>query len=306
MSKTHPIRPAENVARGIGAAVLAMALFSASDVIVKVLREDYGAAQIFFFRSVFALLPALVLLRMDGGVAALKTRRLGLHVFRSLLTAIFLMAFFYALRTLPLADAYTIVFAAPLFITALSVPLVGERVGPRRWAAVLVGFTGILVVLRPEGALFSMAGLIALGGTAVYAVAMLLVRRMSRTETQSALVIYLLLTGIVLSGVAMLWDWATPNPMALILMLAVGVLSGCGQIFIVRAYSIAPPATISPFQYTQMIWGVAYGYLIFADLPSPWVILGASIVIGSGLYILHRETIRATPAADRPDDRPAQ
>lgn len=285
--------------KGIVAALLAMVLFSTMDAVIKGLRDDYGTVQIFFFRSLFGLLPILVLLR-GSGVAALRTKRLGGHVARALLMIAFLLCFFFGLQLMPLADAYAITFAAPLFITALSVPLLGERVGGRRWAAVLVGFVGVLIVLRPGSDVLSSGGFVMLAGAALYSLAMIFVRQLSRTETQAAIVFYFTVTSIVLSGLALPFGWTTPAPADWLPLVGIGLIGGTGQILITRALAMAPASVIGPFQYTQLIWGVLFGYIFFGDVPGGTVLLGGAVIAASGVYILHRETLRGAPAQEVP------
>jgi drug/metabolite transporter (DMT)-like permease len=288
----------QHVGRAIGAIVLAIFLFSTMDVLIKLLRaEGYSVLQIFFFRSAVALIPIAVVIHAEGGMARLRTRRIGGHFGRTLLTMGFLLCFFWALSLLPLASVYSITFASPLLITALSVPLLGEKVGPRRWAAVLVGFVGILVILRPGGDAFSLGGMVALASTLFYATAMILVRQLSRTESNASIVFWFSIFATALSALVLPWAWTTPDgwlPWAM--LIAVGLLGGTGQVFITEAYRRADAAVVSPFQYTSLLWGVGYGWLIFADVPSAGVLAGGAIVIGSGLYILHRETRRGGAA----------
>lgn len=283
--------------QGILSAIGAMTLFSVMDAMIKGLSDDYGTVQIFFFRSAFAILPIWLLVLRSGGVAALRTTRPLSHLGRSLLIITFLLCFFYGLTLMPLADAYAISFAAPLFITALSAPILGEHVGPRRWAAVLVGFVGVLVVLRPGGGVLSSGGLIVLAGAAVYSLAMIYVRQLSRTETQASIVFYFTITSTVLAGAAMPFVWVPPTLADWPVLIAVGIVGGIGQILTTRSFSLAPAAVVGPFQYTQLIWGVVFGYAFFGDLPDAMMLLGGAIVVGSGLYILHRETLRRPKAA---------
>ncbi len=291
----------------------AIAVFSVMDVMIKDLSDTYGTVQIYFFRSLLALIPAWFLLRSEGGMAALRTRRLGFHIFRSCVSMSFLLCFFYALHLLPLADLYAITFAAPLFITALGVPMLGERVGPHRWAAIGVGFIGVLVILRPGGEVFSIGGLIGLISSLLFSFSMIFTRQLSRTESNGAIVTYFALTSTVLSGLALpfVWvqpvfgDWAEITAIGLLsndwtLLVAVGLIGGIGQILITHAFRSAPAAIVSPFQYTSILWGLIFGYAFFGDLPDAIMLVGAAIVTGSGLYILYRETRRGqdpTPPA---------
>lgn len=281
------------VLRGIACFVLAIVLFAVMDVMIKRMTAGYGTFQIIFFRSLTALVPISILIARSGGVAALRTRRPLGHVVRALIGACATVSFFFSFRTLPLADVYTINFAAPLIMTALALPLLGERVGWRRWSAVVVGFGGVVVVLQPSGAAVSPVAFVCLAGTFFYALTLILIRRLSRTETSAAIVFYFTLTCVVVGAVGMIPDWVTPRSAADAAMLAgIGIVGGTAQILITNALRLAPAGTVAPFEYTALIWGVAFGWLFFGDLPTAPVVLGGMIVVTSGLYILYRETRR--------------
>jgi drug/metabolite transporter (DMT)-like permease len=297
---------ADEVLRGIGCMVLAVLLFAVMDAIIKHLARDYGTFQIMFFRSLFALAPVGVMVARTGGLAALRTRRPGGHVLRATMGAGATFCFFYSFGVLPLADAYAIVFAAPLFLTALSAPMLGESVGPRRWTAVILGFAGVLVMLRPGaaiaagGAAMAPAALVCLAGAFLYAFALAFMRKLSRTETTSAIVVYFTLTCAAVGGIGMLFDWTTPAGAADFAMLAcTGLIGGVAQILITTAFRLAPVAVVGPFDYTAMVWGVLFGWLFFGDLPGIPVVLGSFVVMASGLYILHRETRTPAGPAER-------
>jgi drug/metabolite transporter (DMT)-like permease len=297
------------VARGIGLYTLAIFLLSVMDAMIKWLSDGFPTSQIIFFRTTFGLLPLVVALRGAGGLGALATRRLPMHIARGLIGAAAAFTFFYAFKVMPLADAYAIAFASPLFITALSVPMLAEHVGVRRWIAVAVGFLGILVMLRPGASdlagLLSLGALAALAGTFFYAVAVLLIRKMSSTETNAAIILYGSLVGILASGLVMIPDFVEPNGPDLALLIATGVLGGCGTLAMTEAFRIAPAAVIAPFEYTAMVWAVVLGYWLWGDLPDAFIIAGSAIVVASGLYIFRRETREAArPAAAKPTELP--
>jgi drug/metabolite transporter (DMT)-like permease len=280
--------------QAIGLYVVAMGLLSVMDALIKWLSADYHTFQILAFRSLFGLVPILALVMVaQGGLAALKTRRPGAHLLRGAIVAVTASLVFFALGRLPLADAYALFFAAPLFLTALSGPLLGEAVGPRRWLAVLVGFGGVLLMLRPGsggvGGLIDIGALAALAGALGYAVFGALTRLHSRTESQAALTVW----ATVVVAVAMLAIlpaiWVTPTPVDWALLIATGLTGGLGSICVVRAFMLAPLSVVAPFEYTAMAWGVALGFLIWGDLPDAFIWGGTAIVVASGLYILYRE-----------------
>lgn len=201
--------------------------------------------------------------------------------------------FFYAFRELPLADVYVLSFAGPLFITALSAPLLGEPVGWRRWAAVVVGFGGVVVMAQPSAGAPLVPVLVGLCAALFYALAALAVRGLSRTETSASIVLYLLLTTTVVSGALAVPVWTAPTAFALGLMALVGAIGAGAQVLLTQAFRRAPPAVVAPFEYTGMVWASLFGWLVFGDLPTVPVLAGAMVIIGSGLYILHRETMVA-------------
>ena len=279
--------------RGIAAMVLAIFMFSTMDMMVKLLRMDgFGPFQVLFFRFFFALIPLIWLVRSEGGLPIVRTRRPAAHIGRTLLTIAALSCFFYAFGVMPLADAYGISYTAPLMITALSVPMLGEQVGPRRWAAVAVGFLGVLIVLRPGGGVLSAGGLVMLAGTLLYAFNIIFLRQLSRTESNATILFYFTVTGTLVTGLVLPFDWRWPDAGHWPMLIAVGVIGGIAQTFITEAFRCAPVAVVSPFQYSSLLWGLGYGFIVFGDLPDLAMLIGSAVIIASGLYVLHRETVR--------------
>lgn len=282
--------------RGIGLFAAAVFGLSVMDVLIKLASERYPTGQIVFFRGLFAFLPLSILVWRSGGWRSLRTRRLPEHLLRgaTLTTAAF--AFFYALGQIPLIDLYAIAFAAPLFITALSVPMLGETVGPRRWAAVFVGFVGILIVLRPGqtglDSFISLGAAAGLAGAFFYSVAMVWTRSLTRTDSTAAVVVYTTTVTTVASATTLPFAFVMPSAGDLLLLSAIGLCGGLSTVAMASAYRVAPAAVLAPFEYTSMIWAVLFGLSIWGDVPDIWVISGSTVVIASGLYILHRETVK--------------
>ncbi|RWN26444.1 DMT family transporter [Mesorhizobium sp.] len=258
------------------------------DAIIKWLSADYSIAQIVFFRAVIGLVPTLAMLLRPPGLLSLKTRRFGAHLLRGLVSLVGTFGFFWALAVMPLGAAYAIGFAAPMFITAMSVPILHESVGLKRWLAVLVGFAGVLIMIRPgvNGAFGG--GAIALVATAAYALSMVMVRLYSRTESNVAMIFYGNIVVIAATGVQMPFLWLTPGWGDGGLLALVGLLGGVGTLMLAQAYRMATPSIVVPFEYTGMIWGVALSFFIWGDIPDLWTWIGSLVVIGSGLYMLHR------------------
>lgn len=295
-AETADLLPAEadSVPYAVGCFLIAILLFAAMDTLIKVLTADYPVPQLMFVRSLvaFLLVGGYTLVR-GGGIAAMRTRRPWGHVWRAFAGLISMGCFFYAFRELPLADVYVLSFAGPLFITALSAPLLGEPVGWRRWAAVVVGFGGVVVMAQPSAGAPLVPVLVGLVAALFYALAALAVRGLSRTETSASIVLYLLLTTTVVSGALAVPVWTAPTAFGLGLMSLVGVLGAGAQVLLTQAFRRAPPAVVAPFEYTGMVWASLFGWLVFGDLPTVPVLAGAMVIIGSGLYILHRETMMA-------------
>lgn len=276
---------------GIAWFQLAILCFGVMDAAIKYLTADFGTWQIMFFRGFFSLIPIAVLIRQSGGLATLRTRQPLSHVGRALVGIAAAFCFFYAYAIMPLADVYAIGFAGPLFMTALSVPVLGEKVGWRRWIAVLVGFAGVMVMLRPGEGLLTLTALIPLGAAAFYALTMLYIRVLARTESNAAITFYFVVTMSAVAGIAMIPDWRMPVGWQWGLLVMVGVIGGVAQIAFTQAFRLTSPSLLAPFEYTAMIWAVLFGYLLFGDVPDRAIWIGSAIVIAAGLYIIHRETV---------------
>lgn len=287
---------APSIGVGIATAAIAFALFTTMDTVVKWLSAGYPLHQIILFNSSFALLPVLLVAHHQGGLATLGTKRPLLHLARGLISIAGAFGAFYAYSRMPLADAYAILFASPLFITALSVPFLKEQVGWRRWLAVLVGFAGILIMLRPGSGVLSLGALGAIVGSMSYSCGVLLVRWAGRTESAVSFAFHTHGT-IMLAGLALTpLGFVMPTAGDLTLFALAGLINGFATVMVTSAFRLAPAAVIAPFQYSQMLWGVLFGYVIWRDVPDVTILIGGAVVIASGLYILHRETVRSVPA----------
>ncbi|MGL4960134.1 MAG: DMT family transporter [Inquilinus sp.] len=294
-----PPQAKQSAAQGIALYTGGIFLLCVMDAMIKWLSADYPIAQIVFFRASIGLIPTLVLLYRPPGLKALRTRRVGVHLMRGLVGCVGTFGFFWAFAVMPLADAYAIGFAAPMFITALSVPILGEKVGMRRWLAVLVGFAGVLIMIRPggEGSSFGGGAAIALLATAAYALSMVLMRLYSRTETNASMIFYATIVIVAVAGVQMPFIWVTPTWKDAGLLAVLGLLGGIGAIMMAQAYRVATPSIVVPFEYTGMIWGVGLGFMLWGDVPDLWIWVGSAVVVASGLYILHRETRTRSPVS---------
>jgi drug/metabolite transporter (DMT)-like permease len=284
--------------RAILMMLASVGLFSLMDTGLKLLSPHYPAFQLAALRGAASLPFVLAWALSTTGVAPLLRVRWSLHLLRGVLGVGMMACFVYALRTLPLSTAYSIFFVAPLLITALSVPILGESVGWRRWTAVGVGFIGVMVMLRPGAGMANPAVLGALFSAVVNAVGFLLLRRFIASENRISFGFYANTTTAIVTGLMMLaFGGVMPELRDLLAIAIGGVLGGTAYLFVTNAYRQAPAAVVAPFQYSQMIWGVVSGYLLWQDVPDPTMLIGCGIVIASGLYILHRETVRQAPVA---------
>jgi drug/metabolite transporter (DMT)-like permease len=268
-------------------------LFSMSvmDALAKWLSDGYAISQIILTRNVVSILVVLAFLTIGkGGLMMLRPRRPGLLILRAGLNLCAALAFFTALRYLPLADAFAIAFAAPLFVTALSVPLLGEHVGTRRWIAVIIGFIGVLVVVQPEVRSFRPEAFLPFAAAFFYAVGLLIGRKMTRDMTTSAIMFWASLVVALVTLALMPLYWRTPSLNDLGLFVGMGVIGTLGMALLTQGYRYAPAAVIAPFDYSTLLWATLFGWIFWRDVPDLNVWLGAAILIASGLYILLRET----------------
>lgn len=280
--------------RAVVAMLLAVALFSLMDAGLKGLAGHYPPFQVAALRGAASLPFVLAWSLATAGSRALLRVRWSLHVLRGVLGVAMMAAFAYALRYMPLSTAYAIFFVAPLLITALSVPFLGEHVGPRRWVAIGVGLVGVLVVLRPTGeGVLSLAGIAVLVAALGYAVSAITVRVLARTDSTQAMMVWLLAM-MALGAGAIAWpDWVPLRSTDAWLILGVGIAGALGQYAITEAFRLGEASLIAPLEYTALLWGVILDATLWGVLPDSVTWLGAAIIIASGLYLLHRERLRA-------------
>jgi drug/metabolite transporter (DMT)-like permease len=296
-----PVPSREQIRSGIFYMISAVLVFSLINAGIKWETARYPLGEIIFLRSVFSLIPCLAVLMASGGWQMLRTQRLKEHMGRGVMQFISIVSIFAAFAVMPLADAVAITFSAPLFLTMLSIPMLGERVGRHRWAAVLAGFLGVLLMVATGDGfgrgIVSTGALLALLSAAISASVTIAVRRMTLTEATPTLVTYQALMTLVLSAALLPLGWVTPRWDDLLLLAGVGICSGIGQYWWTQAFRFAPAAVAAPFSYLAMVWALVLGYAVWGDVPSPSLIAGAVVVAASGLYILYRETVRRVPTA---------
>ena len=276
-----------------------VAVFACMDAMIKYLAGQYPTVQIVFFRNFCGFLPLLIFFRMAGlRLANLKTKRWQGHLLRSIYGLGAMSLYFYCFGIMPLIDVIAIGFAAPILMAALSTWLLKERVGTHRWMAILLGFGGVLVMVQPGAGLISIGSLLALIATLFYALAIIQVRLLSRTEFPGTIVFYVTIFAVMVSGALLPFFWRSPTLFDFGLLVAIGFLGGIGQILLTLAFRLASVAVIAPFEYSALIWGGLLGWALWGEVPQSFTLIGALLVIASGLYILYRERKSAVQEAD--------
>lgn len=308
MTDATPIRPAADPSRdrlkAIGLMVAAVVLFSGLDTAAKYLvtREGLSVAQVVWSRFIGQFVLLLVLLPAFGIMTAkalFTTNRFGLQMARSVLMVGTTAFNFLALEHLRLDQTITIVFLAPLVVALLAGPLLGEWVGARRLVAILVGFVGVLIAVRPGLGAVPPAVLYAFAAMAVYALFMLLTRYMAHFDPPLVTLFYSMFVGTFVGAPFAFAEWhAPPDILSCVLLASLGVLGGTGHWLFLHAYRLAPASAIAPFLYMQLLSMVAFGFAVFGDLPDVWTLAGATLIVASGVYLVQRERRLAREMAD--------
>lgn len=285
--------------RGGLAALLAFAIYASHDVAVKYLGGTYAPFQIVFFSTLFSLPLVVVMLMRDRRAGTLIPNHPWWTALRVATAVITAMSAFYAFSKLPLAQTYAILFATPLLITLLAIPILGERVRLRRGIAVAVGLAGVLIVLRPGAAELSLGHLAALTAAVCSAIAAIVMRKIGAEERSEVMLLYPMMANLVVTGLALPFVYR-PMPVEDIGAAAFIALFGfTGNLLVLYAYRIAEAGMVAPMQYSQILWATGYGIAFFAETPDAWTAAGAAVIIASGLYILSREG-RARTSGTRP------
>jgi drug/metabolite transporter (DMT)-like permease len=272
---------------GIGLMLLSIFMFSFGDAMGKFIVATYSVGQLLWLRACAALIVLLPMIWRHRA-AFMQLERPWLQLLRVTLSSLEVAAFFLATVYLPLADVVTYYLACPIFVTALSAIVLREHVGWRRWSAVLIGFCGVLIALRPSSQTVSWPAMIALGGSLSFAVLMLITRSLRATPDivlASSQFTGTFLLGALLSPIG----WVTPSLGSLGLFAAAGCISVSALLCVNRSLKLAPASVVVPYQYSMIIWAVLFGYVVFADVPQVATLAGAAIIIGAGIYIFMRE-----------------
>ena len=305
------INKATDNIRGIGFLILALMIFSLQNIAVKWISSDYSILEIVSFRSLIALPATLILYRLEGKKGLPKTKQHKLEYLRGVFLFLSYTTHFMGLASLPLADIESIRFSGPLMITILSVILLREKVDWYHWLALLVGFAGVLLVINPASATFNIGSVFVLISVLFYALSVITTRKLQSTDSSATMAYFssliYVVAAVVLSPLAIAFGeisnahpsiaflfraWPLPNLLDLAIMGGLGVVWAVGMYFIARAYSIGQASGIAPFEYLSLLISVAWGFLLFSEVPTWTTILGAAITLISGLFILYREKRR--------------
>ena len=290
MSRADPI---ENRSAGILWMLATMFCFIALDAIMKHLLESYSLVQVTWGRFFFATVVAAIACGPRIGALAVS-RAPKLQLLRSLILMGTTGLFNAGIRTTPLATGTTIMFLSPILVTLLSIPILGEKVGLRRWIGIGFGFVGAMIVVRPwqEGFGGLGFGVLFLLAAALFNANYQLMTRKVRHDDPMTSLLYTAAAGAVVTSLIVPWFWSWPSDFDWLLLVGSGIAGGVGHLCLIRAFRVAPASVAAPFSYSSLIWATILGFVIWQDWPDLWTWAGATLIIGSGLYIFHRERVR--------------
>lgn len=270
-----------------------MLLFAAMDAMSKSLSTSHAIPQILWVRYILFSGLAILVLRRQGLAAVWHTERPWLQFFRALLLVVENGVFVLAFKYLPLADVHAIAAASPLIVIALSVPVLGEKVGIRRWLAVIAGFLGVLLIIRPGFQEVRPAMLIALLGAFMWGSYQIMVRLCARTDSSATTWLWSAAIGLFATTLVGPFTWTQPTPAGWALLVAIALLGSGGHLALIKALGLAEAGALQPYSYTLLLWATVIGYFAFDHIPDHWTLAGAGLVLASGLYAWHRERVRA-------------
>lgn len=285
-----------NTVKAILLVLASMAVFTVLDATAKYLNQFLPLSVTVFFRYAIALVIAAALLLRRGGLSLLWTRHPFLQVSRGLFLLASTFANFFAMSYLQLAQTAAISFTVPLWVCALSVPLLGEKVGLRRWLAVLVGFCGVLVIMRPGSMDFHWAMLVSLLASLCGASYNLATRKVGGHDAAETSLFYVCIVGSIVATPSLALHWAMPVGWQWLLLLVLGAAGAGGHLMLIEAHRKAPASALAPFIYSQIIWMTCAGVLVFGQWPDVWTVVGGLIVVASGIYVFGRERRRGVSA----------
>jgi drug/metabolite transporter (DMT)-like permease len=284
-------RKAENIPLGILCMLVSTVMFQISGVLSKWLVETYPIGEMLFMRTATSLAVASAVILPAAGLGVFRTRRLHDHLFRNISQGTAQTFIVIAMSMMPLASVVAITFSAPLFATIAAIVVLKENVGPVRWAALTLGFLGVLVVTSPGVDTFQAGSLFAIANAVLFGTVAVGVRRMAATESTSTLLMHQMVTLTVFFAAALPFGWMTPaNGRDLGAMILNGLANVTGQFLWTRALHLAPASAVSPFNYFSLVWAIVLGYLVWGDVPAATLLMGSAIVVGSGMFLLWHES----------------
>ncbi|MCA6121097.1 DMT family transporter [Bradyrhizobium sp. WSM 1704] len=278
--------------KGIALILLSTVFLGTSDVTAKYLSSTLPSIEITWIRFVVFALIMLPAMLPGSPLFAMQSNRVGLHVLRGSALLGSSLLFITGLSFLPIAEASATSFVSPLFVTALSIAFLGEKVGLRRWIATAVGLVGVFIILRPGTAAFHPAAFFPIVSAFAWAGTLILTRKMSGSERPVTVMAYSSITGVIIVSALVPFVWVAPTWHDIMFGILIGVASTAGQWIVVLAFRYGDASVLAPFSYTQLVWVSLLGFLVFGELPDAWTILGAAFIVASGLYTAHRERIR--------------
>jgi len=280
---------------GIGLMTAGILLFAINDALGKWLVATYSVGQVLLIRSLAALVLLTPFVWRDRASFAVAPRW-GMQTWRAVLATAEVACFYWAVSYLPLADVMAYYLAGPIFVTAIAGAVLGEPVGWRRWTAVAVGFVGVIFCLRPGSAALSWPALIALAGSFTFSLSMISTRTL-RGTSDTVLVTSQTVAALAFGAVLAPLSWTPVSPRDAVLLALLGMVAMTAHVCVNRSLKLAPASTVVPYQYTTIVWAVLFGYLVFGDVPDFWMLAGAAIIIGAGLFIFLRERALARRAS---------
>ncbi|RUV96167.1 DMT family transporter [Mesorhizobium sp. M1A.F.Ca.IN.022.07.1.1] len=268
-------------------------MFALNDAMGKWLVASFSVGQVVLVRSIGAFLVLGPMIANQGAGKLFQVERPVLQVLRVAATTLDTGLFYAAVVYLPLADVMSFYMAGPIYVAALSHLLLGEKVGWRRWLAILVGFCGVLIILKPSSAAFSLSSAYALIGSIAFGFAIILGRRL-RGTSDTTLVTWQTIGTLIVGGALAIGAWRTPSALDFGAMLLLGIVSCAAHLMITRALKLAPASTLAPLHYSLLLWAIVFGLVFFGDVPSPRILAGSAIVVLAGIFIFHRQKVVET------------
>ena len=286
-------RPPHRPLRGMFLISVAVVMFAVLDTMSKWLTQHYPITTVLWTRYFFHTLLVVVALAPRHGAALFRTGRLGIQVVRGVLLVSTSILFVTAIKYMPIAEATAIQFVSPLLVTLMAVLFLGEKVELSRWLAILAGFSGVLIIIRPGSGVFTWASLLALGTAVMFASYQILTRHFAGRESPYSLIFYPGIVSLILLTPALPFAWKAPQSLAHLCLLALGgIIGGCSHLILIRAYEHAAASRLAPFSYMQLVWVTLGGYVVFGHLPDFWSFVGIAILMASGLYIATRQHLQ--------------